>query len=234
VRLIRSGLLAPALNLALDEALLRSGQETLRFYGWDPPGLSLGFFQHAAEFDPVPAGFEMVRRPTGGGAIAHTGELTIAWVGSRRRVDAAYARMNLIVADALRRFGVETTPGSSQPEAAPRGLCFDAHTCYDLLARGKKIFGSAQRRAGERFLLHGTLVLEPNPLSKGAISLRELVGRREAAAAVTAVAPHEMEQALIAAAPWDLVTQQPTAAEWKKANRLVLERYRNDAWTRRR
>ena len=232
MRLIRSGLLAPALNLALDEALLRSGQETLRFYGWDPPGLSLGFFQRAVEFDSVPAaGFEMVRRPTGGGAIAHTGELTIAWVGSRRRVDAAYARMNLMVADALRRFGVETSPGSSQPEAAPRGLCFDAHTCYDLLARGKKIFGSAQRRAGERFLLHGTLVLEPNPLSKGAISLRELVGRREA---VVAVSSREVEQALIAAAPWDLVAQQPTAAEWEKANRLVLERYRNDAWTRRR
>ena len=90
MRLLRTGALHPATNLALDEALLRSGTETLRLYAWDPPGLSLGFFQRAAEFD-APPGFVMVRRPTGGGAIAHTGELTLSWVGRRRRVDDAYA-----------------------------------------------------------------------------------------------------------------------------------------------
>ena len=65
MRLIRTGDLDPATNLALDEALLRSGEETLRLYGWEPAGLSIGFFQRAEEFAGI-EGFRLVRRPTGG------------------------------------------------------------------------------------------------------------------------------------------------------------------------
>jgi lipoate-protein ligase A len=225
MRLIRSGALAPALNLALDEALLRSGVETLRFYAWDPPGFSLGFFQKAAGFT-CPPGFRLVRRPTGGGAIAHTGELTIAWVGRRRRVDEVYLMVNRVVMQALRRVGVETRLGDGEPQAAPAGLCFDAHTRYDVLADGGKIFGSAQRRGGDRFLLHGTLVLEPNRQARGAISVSEAARRP--------VSYPEMEEHLIAAAPFDLTAGTPTPEEWNHADRLVLERYGNKAWTRRR
>ena len=119
MRLIRSGPLDPALNLALDEALLRSGVDTLRLYAWDPPGLSLGYFQRAAEFE-CPPGYRLVRRPTGGGAIAHTGELTIGWIGRRRRVDDAYAVVNELVATAVARLGVETAPGAGEPSQLTR------------------------------------------------------------------------------------------------------------------
>jgi len=229
MRLIRSGALAPELNLALDEALLRSGRETLRLYAWDPPGLSLGYFQRA-DAVPCPPGFRLVRRPTGGGAIAHTGELTITWVGQRRRVDDAYRDMNDVVAAAAARFGVSVDTGAGEPEAAAAGLCFDAHTRYDLVVGGRKLFGSAQRRGGGRFLLHGTLVLERNPLARGAVSLGEACGRE--------VPRAQAEEAVIRAAAelWgvDLVAETPTAAEWSLAERLVSERYGSDAWTRRR
>ena len=229
MRLIRSGPGSPAFNLALDEALLRTGADALRLYAWDPPGYSLGFFQRAAEH-AVPAGFVLVRRPTGGGAIAHTGELTIAWTGRRRRVEEVYDRTNALVSAALARLGVRVVPGAGQPEAAPPGLCFDAHTRYDLLGGGRKVFGSAQRRGGSRFLMHGTLVLEPNRWSTGSISVRELAGR--------AVPREEMEEAVIAAAAdaleTTLVPSESTAAERNEADRLVSERYANDRWTLRR
>lgn len=229
MRLIRSGASSPELNLALDEALLRAGTETLRLYAWNPPGLSLGFFQRAAEFE-CPPGYRMVRRPTGGGAIAHTGELTIAWIGRRRRVDAAYREINAWVTAAVARFGIAVVAGDGEPEAAPPGLCFDAHTRYDLLAGGRKVFGSAQRRGGDRFLLHGSLVLEPNPLSRGAVSVAELVGRP--------VERAEMEQAVVAAVQevTGVVPRAaaPTAGEWAEAQRLVSRRYGREAWTRRR
>lgn len=228
MRLIRSGPLPPALNLALDEALLRSGTETLRLYAWAVPSLSLGFFQKAAEFEDC--GMPLVRRPTGGGAIAHVGELTVAWIGRRVRVDRAYTRINALVTAAVRGLGIDPTAGSEEPEAAPRGYCFDAHTCYDLLANGGKFFGSAQRRGGDRFLLHGTLVLAPNPLARGAVSLSELAGR--------VVDRHEMEQSLVAAARtvWneDCRAGAPTADEWQRADRLVSERYGEKDWTLRR
>jgi len=229
MRLLRTGALDPALNLALDEALLRSGRETLRLYGWDPPGLSLGFFQQAAAFE-VPEGFTLVRRPTGGGAIAHIRELTISWVGRRRRVDEAYAAINALITAAAARLGIRAGGGAGEPEAAPRGFCFDAHTCYDLLAGGRKIFGSAQRRGGDRFLLHGSLVLGPNPLAGGAVGLQELCGRPVPFA--------EAEGHVLAAAAevWGerLVAGEAEAAEWQAAERLVRERYGNPTWTMRR
>ena len=229
MRLIRSGACPPAFNLAFDEALLRTGADALRLYAWDPPGYSLGFFQRAAEH-AVPAGFVLVRRPTGGGAIAHTGELTISWTGRRRRVEGVYEQTNAIVAAALARFGVRVVPGAAEPEAAPAGLCFDSHTRYDLLGDGRKVFGSAQRRGGERFLMHGTLVLEPNRWSVGSISVRELAGR--------VVTRGEMEEAVIAAAGDVLQTaleeSRPNGIELAEADRLVSRRYANETWTRRR
>lgn len=229
MRLIRSGALPPELNLALDEALLRSGVATLRLYAWDPPGFSLGVFQ-PADGPRCPPGFRLVRRPTGGGAIAHTGELTIAWIGLRRRVEDAYREMNAIVARAAASFGVRTDPGEGEPEAAPKGLCFDAHTRYDLLAGGRKLFGSAQRRSGGRFLLHGSLVLERNRWAEGAISLVEAAGRPVAYAEAEAAVIREAEGAWGAR----FLAGAPSAAEWELAERLVVERYGNDAWTRRR
>jgi len=229
VRLIRSGALAPEMNLALDEALLRSGRETLRLYAWDPPGFSLGVFQRAAE-TPCPPGFRLVRRPTGGGAIAHTDELTIAWIGTRRRVEEAYREMNAIVAAAAASFGVRVGAGTGDPEAAPEGLCFDAHTRYDLIANGRKLFGSAQRRGGDRFLLHGSLPLEPNPTAQGAISLSEAAGRP--------VTRAEAEAAVIreAGGAWgtEFLVETPSPEEWHLAERLVSERYGNATWTLRR
>src|SRR5947199_97360 len=71
-------------QMAADDALLEgtatSGRPALRFYAWDPPTLSLGYFQPAADrlADPRLAALPFVRRPTGGGAIVHHHELTYA------------------------------------------------------------------------------------------------------------------------------------------------------------
>ncbi|MEM8883869.1 MAG: hypothetical protein AAGD14_07370, partial [Planctomycetota bacterium] len=91
MRLLRTKAAHPAWNLAVDEAILRAGTPTLRFYAWDPPGYSLGFFQKLDEH-AIPEGFVPVRRPTGGGAIAHHDELTVSWIGARAKVDDVYAR----------------------------------------------------------------------------------------------------------------------------------------------
>src|ERR1700682_2804864 len=67
-----------AWNMAVDEVLLdgvaaAAAAPTLRFYGWSPACLSLGYFQ---PFDVVDLegcralGVDVVRRPTGGGALS--------------------------------------------------------------------------------------------------------------------------------------------------------------------
>lgn len=68
--------------MAVDDALLQdaaeNGTAALRFYGWNEPTLSLGYFQQFAdrELHTASRACAIVRRQTGGGAILHDRELT--------------------------------------------------------------------------------------------------------------------------------------------------------------
>ena len=75
--------------MAIDEAIMHavaagSVPPTLRFYGWDPPALSVGYFQNVArEVDRAACesiGVDVVRRPTGGRAVLHDVEVTYSLV----------------------------------------------------------------------------------------------------------------------------------------------------------
>src|SRR4051794_9669315 len=97
-RLIVSPALSGPANMAIDEALLNSfdpagSQPVLRLYNWDPPALSLGRFQKAAEvLDLVRCRNEridIVRRITGGGVIYHADELTYSLVCSPDQIPPA-------------------------------------------------------------------------------------------------------------------------------------------------
>lgn len=87
-RLIHSGHLSGPANMAIDEAILRGvaqgGRPTLRFYGWEPPAISVGVFQDVEnEIDLVMCkslGIDVVRRPTGGRAVLHDVEVTYSLI----------------------------------------------------------------------------------------------------------------------------------------------------------
>src|SRR3954469_19312181 len=77
-RLVESGPLTGAYNMALDEALLESviagGPPVVRFYEWHPATLSLGVNQPLGEVDAEECArreFGLVRRMTGGRAVLH-------------------------------------------------------------------------------------------------------------------------------------------------------------------
>ena len=71
--------------MAVDEVLLEAaaadGQCTLRFYRWEEPTLSLGYFQtYADRWQHEPSrDAAVVRRTSGGGAILHDAELTYSF-----------------------------------------------------------------------------------------------------------------------------------------------------------
>src|SRR2546423_12982971 len=66
-----------ALNMAVDEALLvDSAAPVLRFYRWQRPSISFGYFGRYAEVAPESARREIVRRWTGGGIVPHGADLT--------------------------------------------------------------------------------------------------------------------------------------------------------------
>src|SRR2546430_71073 len=90
-RLLVSGGGPAAHNMAVDEALMRSVADapspwshTIRLYWFEPAALSIGANQPIGEVDLEAcrtAGVDVVRRPTGGRAVLHDGELTYAVAG---------------------------------------------------------------------------------------------------------------------------------------------------------
>src|SRR6478752_6039108 len=81
---LRSGVCEPALNMAIDEALLEAtaalALPILRFYGWTEPAASFGYFQHYSDVERGTLLRPLVRRPTGGGIVPHDRDWTYSLV----------------------------------------------------------------------------------------------------------------------------------------------------------
>jgi len=163
-------------NMARDEALMAcvgasQSSPTLRLYQWNRPTISLGYFQHYADYEslPPPAGeLPVVRRLTGGGAILHDLELTYSLtlpVGHSlltRGPSRLYELAHDAAIETLAALGITAARcGSSDDSGAARGpfFCFERRHCYDVLAGSDKITGSAQRRTRTAVLQHGSIVL---------------------------------------------------------------------------
>src|SRR5262249_26701256 len=144
-------------NMAADEVMLDAavtGQASLRFYTWQPATLSLGYFQsHSVrESDPRLLSLPFVRRPSGGATLVHDHELTYALAlaaGNERqpRGQSWICRMHDIIGETLRFFRVETRAvACGQEKKFDDVLCFQHQTAGDLILKGDKIVGSAQRK----------------------------------------------------------------------------------------
>jgi lipoate-protein ligase A len=165
-------------NMAVDEVLLEgvaSGKAppTLRFYGWKPACLSLGYFQSFAVVDRDACwalGFDVVRRPTGGRAILHDRELTYSIalpasvLGLDRGILPSYHRISRALQAGFALLGVMTTmaPESAAPTEPEHGpVCFDRPSAHEILLDGRKLVGSAQVRRSDALLQHGSILIEP-------------------------------------------------------------------------
>jgi len=176
IRVVNDPPLDGATNMARDEALLTRVAElasppTLRLYQWDPPTISLGYFQHHAQYEALaePAGvLAVVRRLTGGGAILHDLELTYSLTlptghsllvaGASRLYELAHDAIMASLAD----LDIHAKRcGETDDSGAARGpfFCFDRRHAFDLLVGDAKIAGSAQRRTRTGILQHGSIML---------------------------------------------------------------------------
>ncbi|HKW29502.1 MAG TPA: hypothetical protein VJT54_09210 [Verrucomicrobiae bacterium] len=178
--LLNSGNCDPAYNMALDEALLeaaaRLGRPVLRFYGWTEPAASFGYFQKYAEVERATLLRPLVRRPTGGGIVPHDADWTYSltfppdheW--HSLKAEASYRRIHEWLSLAFAELKIQTglAPCCRQSEIGNRkseipGACFVGHVKSDLLWKGKKIAGAAQRRNQLGLLIQGS-VQPPVPL----------------------------------------------------------------------
>ncbi|TWT14569.1 lipoate--protein ligase family protein [Planomicrobium sp. CPCC 101079] len=174
---IDSGHCTPAFNMALDEALLNwhsAGKipPVLRFYGWEPAGISIGFFQKVdGQIDMEGAknfGIELVRRQTGGKAVLHDCELTYSVIVSEEHPDMpktvkeAYLVLSRGLFEGYKELGIKAEFAMPKSELAKKGsaVCFEEPSWYELVIDGKKAAGSAQTRKSGVILQHGSIPLE--------------------------------------------------------------------------
>jgi lipoyl(octanoyl) transferase len=177
-RLIVSGYADGATNMAVDEAILRAVAEkhappTLRFYGWQPACVSIGYAQPlVAEIDLERCqrdGVDWVRRPTGGRAILHVDELTYSVVAPQDDprtaggVVESYCRLSRGLCAGLTALNLDVAQANYQRQAERRqklsAACFDLPSHYEVTVAGRKLVGSAQTRRLGVILQHGTLPL---------------------------------------------------------------------------
>ncbi|MCX7656330.1 MAG: lipoate--protein ligase family protein [Treponemataceae bacterium] len=148
-------------NMGIDVALLESvGQKktlpTLRLYGWDPPAVSIGYFQGIEEEVNIPTckarGISVVRRLTGGGAVFHDRELTYSIT---LPLDHPLASHSIQESYAVLCQGIIRALGKWNVQASFVPI-------NDIVCGGKKISGNAQTRKHNGLLQHGTLLLSVN------------------------------------------------------------------------
>ena len=155
--------------MARDEALLEEAVPTVRLYGWRPACVSLGRSQTEADVDLDAArawGLDVVPRCTGGGAILHNeAEVTYAVVlpldhpGLPRDISGSFAFLGAGVVEGLRMLGLPAEV-ESVPDNTRETLCYVRRQGTNVMVRGRKISGGAQRRNGEAVLQHGTVIVD--------------------------------------------------------------------------
>jgi lipoate-protein ligase A len=245
-----------AVDEALLEAAAAAGQCTLRFYQWAEPTLSLGYFQAYADREQHAASRHaaVVRRTSGGGAIMHDFDVTYSLAVPEHHALAAnrlrtYKVVHNALIEVLAGLGIEASLFAPSDTAGPSGgttglldncgtdpvtrtprepfLCFQRRAPGDVLVRGEKIAGSAQRRCRGAVLQHGSVLLARSAAAPELAGLKELTARPILVEEFIQAWLQELSTAL--AIRWQSGTLSETARQ--RANQLAAEKYGSPVWT---
>ncbi|GBE30418.1 MAG TPA: lipoate--protein ligase family protein [Bacteroidetes bacterium] len=155
-----------------------TGKVFARLYHFTPPCISLGHFQRDDEIDADRCwkhGIDITRRPTGGRAVLHKGDLVYSiavplsqsdqqnsrglfHVGIYNRVsDALLHGMHIlrIRAGSTGNAYREIDPDSRMPRSR---LCFSTSTQHEVQIDGRKLVGGAQHKYKDVVLQHGSIL----------------------------------------------------------------------------
>lgn len=250
-------------NMAIDEAIFRETIKnrkppTLRFYGWHPAAVSIGYFQqqkNEINFNQCRlSGVDIVRRLTGGKAVFHSDEITYSIVaGSSEKlfpdnIIDTYEMISLCLARGLSLLGINAHLAEADKKIAKKeremaSCCFSTPSGNELLVAGQKICGSAQTRTRGGFLQHGSMLMTFDPVENASLilgsQLPEHAGRlKSSVTAVNELIPSPvsaetlcsvLRKGFIDELGIDLVEGSLTSAEKELRGQLV-KKYKSDAW----
>lgn len=176
-RLLLTGTRSAYENMAVDEALVasaRSGHGTpiFRLYSWINPSVSTGYFQDILKEINIEycdkSGISLVRRITGGRGVYHSRGITYSLISPvesslfRKNLKESLKRISEGIVAGLRNMGVNDAElfipedrTEKRNNIARSPFCFGSTSPYEIIAGGKKLVGSAQRRWPDILLQQG-------------------------------------------------------------------------------
>lgn len=157
-----------AFNMAADEYILSTPGTTLRYYGWNHPTLSFGRNNKKLgeiDLDVCKSNqIELVSRLTGGKTVLHQHEITYSICSAidlfSSSILKTYRLISQPLAECLNLFGANTEISPKQLSKRETSICFQEVSAYEIAVGGKKIVGSAQYRKTNRFLQHGSILID--------------------------------------------------------------------------
>lgn len=241
-RMIRFQKFSAFMNMAIDEAIMesiRSGTSlpTIRFYGWSPSAISIGFFQgllNEVNLDACQqAGVDVVRRLTGGGAVYHDseGEVTYSILGPvgifpQKNLDS----YRVICSDVL--FALQLL-----------GIQANFEPINDLTVDGKKISGNAQTRRSGVLLQHGTILYKVDVetmfsllnVSKEKVSDKLISSVKKRVTSVDSYSSTPIQDLIEAmekgfSRDREIIYEEYTAEELSRARQLAEQKYSTNNW----
>lgn len=189
LEILDSGKASAAENMALDADLLRTLNENsrplLHFYEWKNPSATYGYFSSPMvllnEKGIYKYNLELAKRPTGGGIIFHQFDFAFSFLlpaahpcFSQNTLDN-YRYVNQMIAKAIQDFmaeklKLELLPCEADCKALEnrhqkplRNFCMAKPTVYDVVHRGSKLAGGAQRRTKHGYLHQASIALTLPP-----------------------------------------------------------------------
>ena len=155
-------------RLLLEQCIAQSDVSiTVRFYSWKGTWLSIGKNQKV-----IPQRWhnlvaknkiKIVRRPSGGEAVLHSGGLTysLIWKAPPRKKREAYYQASQWLINGFKEMGISLSFGLEKTNPIS-GNCFATATAADLIDEtGSKRIGSAQYWQAGHLLQHGEILLNP-------------------------------------------------------------------------
>lgn len=233
-------------NMAVDQTLLNFANEnralTLRFYRWQEPTLSLGYFQKLAQRNGHAASLAcpIIRRASGGGAIVHDDELTYSlcmsencWSGKSSEL---YDLAHNAIRDALAQQDIDVnlyeapTGETVKASSSDPFLCFQRRAVGDLICNENKIGGSAQRRLKSALIQHGSLQLSRSKFAPELPGLAELNGKTVCVEKLI----NSVESTIATALECTFEPATLRSAELKMAADVELKTFQSQQWLGRR
>jgi lipoyl(octanoyl) transferase len=167
-----------AFNMAADLYLLAQSEDrpelSVRLYTWEKPSITLGYGQKAAETLDRAAvyrdGVEWIRRPTGGRAVLHDGDITysVVFSSSIAEMGKTLSETYRIISDSLlaglAAAGIDCLPHDSglnvgMSRSSVKLPCFLSPNRAEIMSGARKLVGSAQKRSAKAVLQHGSIPL---------------------------------------------------------------------------